>query len=194
MTSNLIFKKQRYSGRRRSYISPTWQCWIAFSTTLIRSLCYQGFSFALATPGGTSSVKVVGEGSLGPRAPVSPFCFAGPRPRRGLPGYGCTSANPASQWFPTGTTPRSRLNHTAVTNLSACYIVRAGLRRLSLFSAQPAAWRGGATASARAGVNYLHIMWHGTWRLTAFWAYIANHIITDSPVASALKHATERMP
>ena len=53
--------------------------------------------------------------------------------------------------------------------------------------------RGGATASARAGVNYLHIMRHGTWRSTAFWSYIANHIITDSPIASALKHATERM-
>ena len=31
---------------------PTWQCRIAISSTLIRSLCRQGYSFALATPGG----------------------------------------------------------------------------------------------------------------------------------------------
>ena len=52
MASNLIFRKQRYSGRRRSYIYPTWQCRIAISSTLIRGLCRQVYSFALATPGG----------------------------------------------------------------------------------------------------------------------------------------------
>ena len=53
MASNLIFRKQIYSGRRRSYIYPTWQCLIAISlSTLIRGLCRQGYSFALATPGG----------------------------------------------------------------------------------------------------------------------------------------------
>ena len=53
MASNLIFRKQRYSGRHRSYIYPTWQCRIAISlSTLIRGLCRQGYSFALATPGG----------------------------------------------------------------------------------------------------------------------------------------------
>ena len=50
MASNLIFRKQRYSGRRRSYIYPTWQCRIAISSTLIRGLCRQVYSFALATP------------------------------------------------------------------------------------------------------------------------------------------------
>ena len=53
MASNLIFRKQRYSGRRRSYIYPTWQCRIAISSTLIRGLWRQVYSFALATPGGT---------------------------------------------------------------------------------------------------------------------------------------------
>ena len=76
MASNLIFRKQRYSGRRRSYIYPTWRCRIAISSTLIRGLCRQDYSFALATPGGTPWVKVVDAGSLGPRAPVSPLCFA----------------------------------------------------------------------------------------------------------------------
>ena len=41
-----------------------------------RGLYYQGYSFALAKPGGTPSVKVVDVGSLGPRARVSPLCFA----------------------------------------------------------------------------------------------------------------------
>ena len=31
MASNLIFRKQRHSGRRRSYIYPTWQCRIDIS-------------------------------------------------------------------------------------------------------------------------------------------------------------------
>ena len=52
MASNLIFRKQRYSGRRRSYIYPTCKCRIAISSTLVRGLCRQGYSFALATPGG----------------------------------------------------------------------------------------------------------------------------------------------
>ena len=43
MAPNLIFRKQRYSGRRRSYIYPTWQCRIAISSTLIRGLCRQGY-------------------------------------------------------------------------------------------------------------------------------------------------------
>ena len=52
MASNLIFRKQRYSGRRWSYIYPKWQCRTAISSTLIRGLCRQVYPFALATPGG----------------------------------------------------------------------------------------------------------------------------------------------
>ena len=51
MASNLIFRKQRYSSRRRSYIYPTRQCRIVISSSLIRGFCRQGYSFALATPG-----------------------------------------------------------------------------------------------------------------------------------------------
>ena len=58
MASNLIFRKQRYSGRRRSYIYPTWKCRIAISSTLVRGLCRQGYSFALATPGGACLAAV----------------------------------------------------------------------------------------------------------------------------------------
>ena len=58
MASNLIFRKQRYSSRRRSYIYPTWQCRIAISSTLVRGLCRQGYSFALATPGGACLAAV----------------------------------------------------------------------------------------------------------------------------------------
>ena len=58
MASNLIFRKQRYSSRRRSYIYPTWQCQIAISLTLVRGLCRQGYSFALATPGGACLAAV----------------------------------------------------------------------------------------------------------------------------------------
>ena len=104
MESNLIFRKQRYSGRRRSYIYPTWQCRIAISSTLIRGLCRQGYSFALATPGDTPSVKVVDVGSLGLRAPVSPLCFADHAVKQSVmhaPGYAAASATPGSQWHKT---------------------------------------------------------------------------------------------
>ena len=59
MASNLIFRKQRYSGRRRSYIYPTWQCRIAIWSTLIRGLCRQSYSFALATDPGRLSRRFV---------------------------------------------------------------------------------------------------------------------------------------
>ena len=80
-----------------------------------------------------------------------------PRPRRGLPGYGCTSANLAPQWSPT---PRSRLDHTAVTNLSARYIVWAGLQRRPLFSAQPAARRGDIQCQSRGELSTHHTAWY----------------------------------
>ena len=60
MASNLIFRKQRYSGGRRSYIYPTWQCRIAISSTSIRGLLSPG--------------KALHWPRLG--APVSPLCFA----------------------------------------------------------------------------------------------------------------------
>ena len=88
MASNLIFRQQRYSGRRRSYIYPTWQCRIAISSTLIRGLCRQGYSFALASPG----------------APVSPLCFADHAVKQSVmhaPGYAAASTTPGSQWHKT---------------------------------------------------------------------------------------------
>ena len=109
MASNLIFRKQRYSGRRRSYIYPTWQCQIAISSTLIRGLCRHGYSFALATLGGTPSVTVVDVGSLGPRAlgsraHVSSLCFADRAMKQSVmhvPGYAAVSATSGSQWHKT---------------------------------------------------------------------------------------------
>ena len=67
---------------------PTWQCRIAISSTLIRSLCRQGYSFALATPG----------------APVSPLCFADHAVKQSVmhaPGFAAASATPGSQWHKT---------------------------------------------------------------------------------------------
>ena len=49
MASNLIFRKQRYSGRRRSYIYPTCKCRIAISSTSVRGLCRQGYCPACRT-------------------------------------------------------------------------------------------------------------------------------------------------
>ena len=101
MASNLIFRKQRYSGRRRSYIYSTWQCRIAISSTLIWGLCRQCYSFALATPGDTPSVNVVDVGSLGPQAPVSPLCFAAHAVKHCVmhaPGYAAASATLGPQW------------------------------------------------------------------------------------------------
>ena len=95
MASSLIFRKQTYSGRRRSYIYPTWQCRIAISSTLIRGLCRQGYNFALATPGVTPSVKVSGRcGLRGTWAPVSPLCFADHVVKQSVmhaPGYAAVS-------------------------------------------------------------------------------------------------------
>ena len=104
MAPNLIFRKQRYSGRRRSYIYPTWQCRIAISSTLIRGLCRQGYSFALATPGGSPSMKVADAGSLGPREPVSPLSFVDHAVKQSVmrsSGYAAGSATPGSQWHKT---------------------------------------------------------------------------------------------
>ena len=67
---------------------PTWQCRTAISSTLIRSLCRQGYSFALATPG----------------APVSPLCFADHAVKQSVmhaPGFAAASATPGSQWHKT---------------------------------------------------------------------------------------------
>ena len=41
--------------------------------------------------------------------------------------------------------------------------------------------RGGATTSALAGADYLHIKCHGTWRSDSFWDYIAAHAHAVSP-------------
>jgi hypothetical protein len=46
--------------------------------------------------------------------------------------------------------------------------------------------RGGATTSAQAGTDYLHIQRHGGWRSDAFWGYIASRLNEQSPVATAL--------
>ena len=85
MASDVIFRKQRYSGRRRSYIYPTWQCRIAISSTLIWGLCRQGL--ALHWP------------RLG--APVSPQCFADHAVKQYVmhaARYAAASATPGSQW------------------------------------------------------------------------------------------------
>ena len=98
MAFNLIPRKHyknKIFGRRRSYIYPTWQCRIAISSTLIRGLCYQSYSFARATPWGTPSVEVVDVGSLGPRPPVSSLCFADHGVKQSImhvPGYAAASA------------------------------------------------------------------------------------------------------
>ena len=65
MASNLIFRKQRYSSRRRAYIYPTRQCRIAISSTLVRGLWRQGYWCA---------ILALHWPRLG--APVSPLCFA----------------------------------------------------------------------------------------------------------------------
>ena len=92
-------------------------------------------------------------------------------------------------WHPSDPLPRGRVLTTR--QLQTClHAILSGLGyNVDLYSLHSLR-RGGATSSARAGVNYLHIIRHGTWRSTAFWTYIANHIVTDSPVASALNHAT----
>ena len=126
MASNLILRKQRYSGRRRSYIYSTGQCRIAISSTLIRGLCRQGYSFALATPGDTPSVKVVDVGSLGPQAPVSPLCFAAHAVKQCVmhaPGYAAASATLGSQW------------HKAMPGQSHHDINRAIVVNVSLYTA-----------------------------------------------------------
>ena len=51
--------------------------------------------------------------------------------------------------------------------------------------------RGGATTSALAGADYLHIKRHGTWRSDSFWDYIAAHAHAVSPVATALASAVK---
>ncbi len=52
--------------------------------------------------------------------------------------------------------------------------------------------KGGATSAYEAGVDYLHIKRHGTWRSDAFWAYITPQI--DSTVPKALaKRITKRL-
>ena len=77
-------------------------------------LCYQGNSFALATPGGTHSVKVVDVGSLEPRAPVSPLCFADHAVEQSVmhaPGFAAASVTPG--WHKT-----MKLERKQMTTLS----------------------------------------------------------------------------
>lgn len=45
---------------------------------------------------------------------------------------------------------------------------------------------GGATAAYTAGVDYVHIKRHGTWRSDSFWSYVSTSNIHKSPVARAL--------
>lgn len=45
---------------------------------------------------------------------------------------------------------------------------------------------GGASTCFAAGVDYVHIKRHGTWRSDSFWSYIVTHSIENSPVATAL--------
>ena len=49
--------------------------------------------------------------------------------------------------------------------------------------------RGGATTVVRAGADFLDVKRHGLWQSDAFWEYIANREISDSPVATALGNA-----
>jgi hypothetical protein len=48
--------------------------------------------------------------------------------------------------------------------------------------------RGGATASYKAGVDYLNIQRHGTWRSNAFWEYISTDAVSGSKVPATLSH------
>jgi hypothetical protein len=53
--------------------------------------------------------------------------------------------------------------------------------------------RGGATASVRAGADFIHVKRHGTWRSDSFWHYITSHITENSPVAAALSNAVSAL-
>ena len=48
---------------------------------------------------------------------------------------------------------------------------------------------GGATNAVRAGADFLDVKRHGLLQSDAFWEYIANREISDSPVATALSNA-----
>ena len=88
MASNLIFRKQRYSGRRRSYIYPTWQC---------RSLSHQRWS-------GVFDARYIALHWPRLGALVSPLCFADHAVKQSVmhaPGYAAASATPGSQWHKT---------------------------------------------------------------------------------------------
>ena len=52
--------------------------------------------------------------------------------------------------------------------------------------------RGGATASFRLGVNYMHIKRHGAWRSDSFWNYITSEAVCDSPVAKAFANSLKK--
>ena len=90
MASNLIFRKQRYSGRRRSYIYPTWQCRIAISSTLIRGLLSPGIQLCTGHAWGRLSRRYV----LLPDHAVKQSVMH-------APGYAAVSATPGSQWHKT---------------------------------------------------------------------------------------------
>ena len=45
---------------------------------------------------------------------------------------------------------------------------------------------GGATSAYHAGVDFMHIKRHGTWKSDCFWSYIASQPVQNSPVAHAL--------
>lgn len=53
--------------------------------------------------------------------------------------------------------------------------------------------RGGATASYLAGVDFINIKRHGTWRSDAFWEYISSNSVENSKVAGALAHRTRTL-
>lgn len=45
---------------------------------------------------------------------------------------------------------------------------------------------GGATSAFNAGVDFIHIKRHGTWKSDCFWSYITTKSVENSPVATAL--------
>lgn len=45
---------------------------------------------------------------------------------------------------------------------------------------------GGASAAFNAGVDFIHIKRHGTWKSDCFWSYISTKSVQQSPVATAL--------
>ena len=85
MASSLIFRKQRYSGRRRSYIYPS---------DSVGSLSHQRWS-------GVFVARYIALHWPRLGAPVSPLCFADHAVKQSVmhaPCYAAASATPGSQW------------------------------------------------------------------------------------------------